>query len=354
MQTNHKLPYVNLGRSGLKVSRLSYGNWWVGSEETEEEQEFTNKIIKTAFRAGINFFDTSEFYNLGRAERQMGKALKALGVPRSDYVVSTKIFWGRFPENTNDANNMGTSRKRLQEGLDRSLKNLQLDYVDVLFCHRYDDHTPTMEVIRAMKDLIAQGKAHYWATSSWPPVRVMEAILLCDIVGCPRPIAEQCQYSMLVRESIEKDYAEIFDDYNLGTTVWSPLASGILTGKYNNGIPKDSRFDKAPEFMWIYNFYLAGDKKDKLIPKLKKLGEIAKRLECTQAQLALAWVLASKDVSTMILGASKIEQLEENMKALEVLPKLTPKVLEEIEAFLDNRPDRGTEYRANRPFPARR
>ena len=354
MQTNPKMPYVNLGRSGIKVSRFSYGNWWVGSEESEEEQQFANKMIKTAFDAGVNFFDTAEVYNQGRAERQVGKALKALNVPRSDYVVATKIFWGKHPENTNTANNLGTSRKRLFEGVERSLKNLQLDYVDVLFAHRYDDETPTIEVVRAFKDLIAQGKTFYWGTSTWPAVRVMEAILLCKIEGCPKPIAEQCEYSMIVRDKVEKRYVEVFDDYGLGSTVWSPLASGILTGKYNDGIPKDSRFDKAPEFKWIYDSFLAGDKREKLVAKLRKLGEVAKKLECTQAQLALAWVLKSKDATTVIFGASRIEQFNENLKALDVLEKLTPEVLEEIETILDNRPDRGTEYRAGKPFPPRR
>ena len=353
MQPNPNLEYVNLGRSGLKVSNFSYGNW-VNSKENADAQAISNKLVKAAFEAGINYFDTAELYDYGKGERQMGIALKNLNVPRSDYVVSTKIFWGQFPDNTNAANNRGTSRKRLQEGLDRSLKNLQLDYVDVLFCHRYDDETPTIEVVRAIKDIIASGKAHYWGTSTWPAVRVMEAILLADIVGAPRPIAEQCEYSMLVRDTVEKEYVEAFDDYGLGTTIWSPLKSGILTGKYNDGIPKDSRFDKAKHYIGIYNAYLKGDKREKTVAKLNKLAEVAERLGCTQAQLALAWAGKSKDVTTVLLGATSLEQLEQNLGALAIIPKLTREILDEIETILDNRPDRGTEYRAGKAFAPRR
>lgn len=246
MEIKNKMEYVTLGRSGIKVSRLSYGNW-VNSEEDSEAQKTANELVKLAWDNGINFFDTAEAYSAGKGERQLGIALKALNVPRSDYVVTTKIFWGNHPDNTNAHNNVGTNRKRLIEGINRSLENLQLEYVDIVFCHRYDHETPTIEVVQTMKSIINSGKALYWGTSTWPAVRVMEAMLLCDIVGCPRPIAEQCQYSMLVRDTVEKEYATLFDDYGLGTTIWSPLASGILTGKYNEGIPKGSRFDTNPQ-----------------------------------------------------------------------------------------------------------
>ena len=354
MQKPHpSLKYVNLGRSGIKVSQFAYGNW-VNSLEDEAAQQLANKLVKAAWDGGINYFDTAELYDFGKGERQMGIALQALNVPRSDYVFSTKIFWGVFPDNTNTVNNMGTSRKRLQEGLDRSLKNLQLDYVDVLFCHRYDDETPTIEVVQAIKDIIASGKALYWGTSTWPGIRVMEAILLCDIIGCPRPIAEQCESSMLVRDKVEKEYVPVIDDDGIGTTTWSPLTSGILTGKYNDGIPEGSRLASDNDAKWVYQMYLEGDKKDKLIPKLRKLGEIAKRLGCTQAQLALAWVAKSEDVTTVLLGATKFSQIEQNLGALDVIPKLTREVLDEIEEILGNRPDRGFEWRADRDKPPRR
>ena len=354
MEPHPSLKYVNLGRSGLKVSQFAYGNY-VNSEEDGKAQQIANELVKAAFEKGINFFDTAEYYDYGKGERQMGIALKNLGVPRSDYVVSTKIFWGKFPDNTNDVNNVGTSRKRLIEGVDRSLKNLDLEYVDVLFCHRHDEDTPTIEVVRAMKDIINSGKALYWGTSTWPAVRVMEAILLADIVGAPRPIAEQCEYSMIVRDKIEKEYVVAFDDYGLGTTTWSPLCSGVLTGKYNDGIPADSRLGKNPKkSMWVFDLFLKGEKGEKLIPKLKKIGEVAKRLGCTQAQLALAWASLSKDVTTVLLGASRVSQIHQNLDALDVIPKLTPKVLEEIEGILDNRPDRGSSSKTYKPFPPRR
>ena len=265
------MEYVNLGKSGIKVSRLSYGNWTNG-EDNEEAQNKANTLVKLAFDSGINFFDTAEAYNRGQAERQLGIALKALGVPRSDYVVSTKIYGEKHPDNK--VNSVGCSRKRLYEGLVRSLKHLQLDYVDVVFCHRYDEGTPTIETVQAIKDLITTGKALYWATSTWPPVKIMEAIHLCDAIGCPRPIAEQCQYNMLVRDEVESNYTDCFDDYGMGTTIWSPLCTGILTGKYNAGIPKGSRFDKNPQYkvMFYDNYFGTEELKKQTVAKLNALG----------------------------------------------------------------------------------
>ena len=325
------MDYVNLGRSGLKVSRFSYGNW-INGEDDEEAQKTANALVKLAWDNGINYFDTAEVYNHGQAERQLGIALRALYVPRSDFVISTKIFGGKFPENTTTVNNVGTSRKRLTEGLNRSLKNLQFDYVDVVFCHRYDEGTPTIETVQAIKDIIASGKALYWATSTWPPVKLMEAIHLCDAIGCPRPIAEQCQYNMLVRYEIESNYTDFFDDYGLGTTVWSPLCTGILTGKYNNGIPEGSRFAKNARVKGkFYDLYFGTDElREKTVAKMNGLAAIADKLGCSQAQLALAWTLKTDDVTTAILGASKVSQLEENLASLQFVDKLTPEVLKEI------------------------
>lgn len=344
MEGNKLMEYVTLGKSGLKVSKMSYGNW-VNSNDEKEAQKIANKLVKSAWENGINYFDTAEAYDSGKGERQFGIAIKALGVPRSDYVVSTKIFWGRFSDNNNYVNNFGTSRKRLVEGLERSLKNLKLNYVDVVFCHRYDEDTPTIEVVHAMKAILDSGKALYWGTSTWPAIRVMEAILLCDIVGCPRPIAEQCQYSMLHRDPVEKDYIALFDDYDLGTTIWSPLASGILTGKYNNGIPEGSRFANNKNYIFIFNKYFGDEAKEITLKKLNGLKSVAEKIGCSMAQLALAWTLASKDVTTCILGASKVSQLEENMKALEFVDKITPEISEEIEDILNNRPTLDTDYR---------
>ena len=350
------MQYVNLGRSGLKVSRLSFGKGVIFLDDDEEAQKLANTLIKLAWDRGINYFDTAELYSFGKGERQTGIALKNLGVPRSDYVVSTKIFWGNFADNTNTVNNIGTSRKRIIEGLDRSLKNLQLDYVDIVFFHRYDIETPTIEVVQAMKDVIASGKALYWATSTWPAHRVMEAMLLCDIVGCPRPIAEQCQYNMLVRDEVEKDYIDLFDDYGLGTTIWSPLCSGILAGKYNNGVPEGSRFDLAKNWKPILHDQHLGTEelRKATVAKLNALAEIAKKIGCTQVQLSIAWTLKNDDVSTAIMGASSEKQLKENLDSFAFVDKLTPEILKEIEDVLDNRPSLGMDYRTFQPRPFRR
>ena len=350
-----EMKYVNLGRSGIKVSKVGYGNW-TNSEDEASAQKKANAMVKLAFDNGINYFDTAEVYDSGRAERQLGIALKALNVPRSDYVVSTKIFGGKFPENTTRLNNVGTSAKKLTEGINRSLKNLGLDYVDIVFCHRYDEGTPTIKTIKAIKEIIDSGKAFYWATSTWPPVKLMEAIHLCDALDCPRPIAEQCQYNMLVRDEIENNYTDFFDDYGLGTTIWSPLCSGILTGKYNDGIPKDSRFAKNPQYKsFFFDRYMGTEeKKSETVAKLKAIGKIAKRIGMSQVQLALIWVLKSEDVSTAILGASKPSQLEHNLEALKLQDKVTPEILEEIEVVLDNRPERRIDYRTWAPHRPRR
>lgn len=351
MEASQKMEYRTLGGSGIKVSRLSYGNW-VNCKDGAQEK--ANELVKKAWELGINYFDTAEGYDLGEGERQLGIALKNLNVPRSDYVVSTKIFFGKFAENTNGMNNWGTSRKRLTEGLNRSLKNLDMEYVDIVFCHRYDEETPTLEVVQAMKDIINSGKAFYWAVSTWPALRVMEAMLLCDMHGCPRPIAEQCEYSMLVRERVEQDYCILFDDYKLGTTIWSPLTSGILTGKYNEGIPEGSRFAVEKRWIYIYDKYFSEEKKEGTVKMLQELGKIAEELGCSQAQLALAWCLVSKDVTTMILGASRPAQLEENFACLDVLDKLTPEVLERIEGVLGNRPKPDMDYRNMKQMKNRR
>lgn len=350
---HQNMTYVNLGDSGLKVSRLGYGNF-VNSNTEEEAQALANKLVKIAWDSGINFFDTAEAYSQGKGEIQLGNALRSLGVPREDYVVTTKIFWGQFPTNSNSHNNLGTSRKRLIEGTKRSLKNLQMEYVDVLFCHNLDIFAPIKEIIFAMKDIISSGKALYWGTSSWPQERVMEAMLLCDQLNCPRPIVEQCQYNMFMRKHIEKNYIHLFDDYKLGTTIWSPLCSGILTGKYNTGIPKGSRFDLNPRYLMLYNMYMGEGKREATVAKLVALGELAERLGCTQPQLCLAWTLISKDVTLCLMGASKPEQLESNLGALDVVEKLTPEVLAEIEGILKNRPMIGLDPRGWVPYPPRR
>lgn len=355
MEAKNKMVYSMLGRTGLKISKLGYGNW-INCDEDSKSQELANNLVKIAFENGINFFDTAESYGKGQGERQLGVALKNLKVPRSDYVVSTKIFNGDYPENSNTFNNIGTSRKRIIEGLDRSLQNLQMEYVDVVFCHKWDPKCPMTEVVLAMKTVISQGKAHYWATSNYPPVRLMEAILTCDILGCPRPIAEQTQYNMLYRERVEKEFTLFTEDYGYGFTVWSPLAAGILTGKYNDGFPEGSRFslEKNEKFKFIFDMYLGDDVKEVTVEKLKKLQVIAERIGCSLPQLALAWNIVFGDVSTSIVGASKEEQLVENLGCLDVVDKLDEGVLGEIEGILGNRPERERDYKDGGVLPPRR
>lgn len=354
------MEYVNLGASGLKVSRFGYGNLINCSqdEDPKEVQERANSFVKFAFDNGINFFDTAEFYGFGQAERQMGEALRALKVPRTDYVLATKIFFGNHPQNINKVNVMGTSRKHLIEGVNRSLENLKHDYVDVLLCHRWDPETPVSEVCHAMKAIIESGKALYWGTSEWPGIRIMEAILICDKIGAPRPITEQSQYNLLEREKIEKEYVALFDDYNYGTTTWSPLAYGILTGKYNNGIPEGSRAtlknDHSDLVQMIFNRFLGEKTRDSTISKLKKLEEVAKSLDCSMPQLAVAWVIKNNDVSTCLLGASSTKQIEENLKALDISKKMNKDTEAKINEILENKPSQELNYRLRKPLPDRR
>jgi len=250
-----------------------------------------------------------------------------------------RFFFGNRSTTQNKQNQVGTSRKHIFEAMDRSLKLLDHSYVDVVFCHRYDHTTPIEEVCLAMKALIEQGKALYWATSEWPGIRLMEAIHIADKIKGPRPIADQCQYNMLVREKMEKEYLPLFDDYGFGTTIWSPLASGILTGKYNKGIPEGSRFATHPEYISIFKRYLGDDVKDETIKKLNELEGIAKEFGCSLSQLALAWTVANKDVSTCILGATSEEQLLHNLGAIPFVSKISGDVEERINKILGNAPE---------------
>eukprot|EP00455_Lapot_gusevi_P029848 TRINITY_DN319_c0_g2_i1.p1 TRINITY_DN319_c0_g2~~TRINITY_DN319_c0_g2_i1.p1 ORF type:complete len:344 (+),score=114.61 TRINITY_DN319_c0_g2_i1:58-1089(+) len=329
-----KMPYKFLGRSGLKVSVLSYGTWvTAGVQHRQVMEDQLVKIMERAYEAGINFFDNAETYANGEAEIVMGRALKRLGWRRSSYVVSTKLFWGG-----NGVNEVGLSRKHIVEGINASLERLQLDYVDVLFCHRPDPCTPLEETCRAMDYVINSGKAFYWGTSEWSAADIEAAMGICRELRLIAPICEQPQYSMLHRQRFEHEYAPLFKRYQLGTTIWSPLAMGVLTGKYNDGIPADSRFATAGmEFSW--QKALMGDKGAVLIEKLRQLGQVAVELECTPAQLALAWCLLNPNVTTVILGASKLSQLEDNLGAIKVLPRLTPEVVARIEQILDNKPE---------------
>jgi voltage-dependent potassium channel beta subunit len=323
-----KMTYRYLGNSGLRVSILSWGNW----VNVKYDDNITINTLKLAIQSGINYFDTAEVYGFGEGETSLGLALKEIGARREDLVISTKIFRAGYGENDHFL-----SRKHIIEGLNNSLKRLQLDYVDVVLAHRFDPITPMEEICRAFDRVINDGKAFYWGTSEWHPSQIMEAHLVCEKHNLIKPIVEQCQYNMLVRERIESEYVHLFKTIKLGTTVWSPLFSGILSGKYIEGIPEGTRLDKfAQVAVKHYNDYMAN--KEKTDKKLLELKVIAERFGCTLPILAIAWVIKNPDVTTCILGTSKVEQLQENLKALDVVKLITNEVEEEIEKILDNAP----------------
>lgn len=323
------MEYRHLGRSGLRVSALSYGAWVTFGDQFGEDTAY--ECMKTAYDAGVNFFDNAEAYAHGEAETIMGKVLQRAGWKRSDLVISTKIFWGgKGPNDT------GLSRKHIMEGMYAALERLDLDYVDLVFCHRPDLHTPLVETVRAMSDVVSSGMAFYWGTSEWSAESIRAAYEIAAREHLVPPTMEQPQYNMLQREKVEGEYRGLFADHGLGTTVWSPLASGILTGKYDDGIPADSRFghEKAS---WLQRT-LEGEAGRRKLDVSRQLQAVAADLGCTRSQLALAWVLKNPHVSTAITGASRPEQVVENMQALAVVPKLTDEVMARIEAILGNRP----------------
>ena len=333
------MEYRFLGRSGLKVSALSFGAWVTFGDQMDVE--FALKCMTEAYDRGCNFFDNAEVYAAGRAETIMGEAFRKAGWRREDLVVSTKIFWGGRPdpeggEIVYGVNDRGLSRKHIVEGTDAALKRLGMDYVDLIFCHRPDLDTPVEETVRAMNHIIQQGKALYWGTSEWSAERIRMAHDIARREHLIPPLMEQPQYNMFHRERVESEYAALYEEVGLGTTIWSPLASGILTGKYNDGIPAGSRMSLA-NYQWLRP-ELENEAGQAKVAKVKQLEPVARDLGCTLAQLAIAWCLTNEDVSTVITGASRPEQVVENFKALEVAEQLTPDVLESIETILDNRP----------------
>jgi voltage-dependent potassium channel beta subunit len=328
--------YRHLGQSGLQVSALSLGGWVTWGQQVGEDIAYDTMM--EAWKHGVNFFDTAEVYAEGRSEIAMGKAIKRAGWKRSDLVLSTKIFWGG--EGVNDK---GLSRKHLIEGLDASLARLQLDYVDLLFCHRPDKRTPIEETVRALTHVINQGKVFYWGTSEWSSQEIMEAHAVARREHLIPPLMEQPEYNMFARERFEKEYERLYSEVGLGTTIWSPLASGLLTGKYNNGLPEGTRAT-LPGYEWLREEF----EKPETVPKVEKVKQlvpIAQELDCTLAQLALAWCLKNPNVSTVITGASKVSQVAENMKALDVAPRLTAAVIDRVEKILNNKPELVGDFR---------
>jgi voltage-dependent potassium channel beta subunit len=323
------MEYRNLGGTGLKVSALSYGAWVTFGPQMNEE--IAADCMHRAYDAGVNFFDNAEAYAAGVAEEIMGAVLAKSGWDRSSYIVSTKIFWGG-----DGPNQRGLSRKHILEGADASLTRFGLDYVDLIFCHRHDLHTPVEETVWAMNHVIQQGKALYWGTSEWPAQRIFEAYHVARREHLIPPVMEQPQYHLFHRDRFEKEYLPLYKEIGLGTTIWSPLAGGLLTGKYNDGIPDDARAS-LEGFEWLRSRY-EGDKADRTIAKIRRLVPVAEDLGCTLAQLAIAWCLSNPNVSTVITGASRPDQVSENMKAMDVVEKLTPEVLERIEAIVETEP----------------
>ena len=330
------MEYRRLGSSGLQVSALSFGAWVTFADQIDEDVAY--ECLKAAREAGVNFFDNAEAYSHGRAETMMGNVIKRAGWRRSDLVVSTKIFWGG-----SGPNDQGLSRKHIIEGTEASLLRLQMDYVDLLFCHRPDLYTPVEETVWAMSRLVNQGKALYWGTSEWSAEQIRRAYAVARREHLIPPTMEQPQYNMFCRDRVEREYAPLYREIGLGTTVWSPLASGLLTGKYNDGVPEGSRL-ALQDYRWLRDQVLSEEGPGR-IEKVRRLLPIAEGLGCSMAQLALAWCLRNPEVSTVITGASRPEQVVENMKALEVADRLTAEVMESIETVLDNKPGPDTDWR---------
>lgn len=323
------MEYRRLGKSGLQVSTLSFGSWLTFGKQIDDK--LADTLLSTAYDAGVNFFDNAEIYAAGKSETVMGNILKKKTWARSSYCVSSKVFFGyedKLP------NQVGLSRKHVIEGCNAALKRLQVDYIDLFFCHRPDKNTPIEETVLAMNTLIQQGKILYWGTSEWANDEIMAAIAVAKDYKLIGPTMEQPQYNMFERTKLEKDYLLLFRDYGLGTTIWSPLASGLLTGKYNDADPKDTRLH-IEGMDWLKERTLGDQSR---IEKTKKLDALAKELGTTLPKMSIAWTVKNPNVSTTILGASKVEQLKETLTSLEVLPLLTNEVMVKIETILNNKP----------------
>jgi voltage-dependent potassium channel beta subunit len=325
------MEYRRLGRSGLKLSALSYGSWVSFSFQLDDSA--AEACMKAAYDAGVNFFDNAEIYAEGESEKMMGRILRKQGWGRDTYCVSSKAYWGGdLPTQR------GLSRKHLHDACHTALRRLQVDYLDLYFCHRPDLETPIEETVRAMHDLVQQGKVLYWGTSEWSGQQIQEAYGLARQHGLTPPTMEQPQYSMLVRDRVERDYHPLYQEIGLGTTIWSPLASGILTGKYNRGVPNGSRMS-LPDYAWLKEQIFDSEEGQANIRKAQELERVARELGISMAQMAIAWCLKNRNVSTVILGASNVGQLTENLASLEKTELLTDSVMDKIEAVLGNRPE---------------
>ena len=329
------MEYRNLGRAGIKVSALSFGSWVTFGKQVDID--LAAQEMKSALDHGVNFFDNAEAYEAGQSEIVMGKAIKKLGLARKDYVLSTKIFWGG--EGPND---LGLSRKHIVEGTRAALNRMEVEYVDLVFCHRPDIQTPIEETVRAMSHVVDRGWALYWGTSEWSAEQLRHAYEIAYRYGLTPPSMEQPEYNLFHRARVEVEYAPLYRDYGLGTTVWSPLASGVLTGKYGRGI-KEGRLT-LPGYEWLRARFESEEGR-RQIETVERLRPVAKRLGVTLAQLSLAWTLKNDRVSTVITGASKPQQVKENMQAIELYRQLDDQIMAEIDEIFGNKPEQPSTFR---------
>lgn len=325
------MEYKNLGRSGLKLSRLSFGSWLTFGKQIGED--VATELMSIAYDHGVNFFDNAEIYARGKSEEMMGKIFKKQGWRRDSYIVSSKVFFGLGGDDLRPTQK-GLNRKHVIEACEQAIKRFQIDYLDLYFCHRPDKETPIEETVWTMHNLIQQGKILYWGTSEWSAQEIMEAHMVAKSHNLIGPTMEQPQYNMLVRQKVEAEYLRIYKSVGLGTTIWSPLASGVLTGKYNEGTPEDTRL-MMEGLEWLKDRNLVKEN----LEKVRNLSNLAKEIGLSMPLLAIAWCLKNPNVSSVILGASKKEQLQENLKALEAKENLTPEIMTRIETILKNKPE---------------
>ncbi|MBN8672398.1 MAG: aldo/keto reductase [Chitinophagales bacterium] len=325
------MEYRIMGKTGLQLSVLSYGSWVTFAKQIDDG--ISDRLMGIAYDNGINFFDNAEVYSRGESEKMMGRVLKAKNWDRTSYTVSSKAFFGWRGE-ANKPNQTGLSRKHLTEACHEALGRLQVDYLDLFYCHRPDKKTPIEEVVRTMNTLIEQGKILYWGTSEWSAAEIMEAHMIARELRLIGPQVEQPEYNLFKRQKMEVDYYTIFKNVGMGTTIWSPLASGLLTGKYNDGVPEGSRL-ALEGFEWLKDRTLSDEK----IGRVRNLGNLAKELGTSLATLSIAWCIKNNNVTTAILGATKEEQLLENLKALDVLPLLTDDVMTKIDEIMGTKPE---------------
>lgn len=324
------MEYRRLGKTGLQLSVLSYGSWVTFAKQIDDS--VSDRLMSIAYEHGINFFDNAEVYSRGESEKMMGRVLKSKSWDRSSYTVSSKVFFG-WRGDDNKPNQHGLSRKHIMEGCHEALDRFRMEYLDLFFCHRPDKNTPVEEVVRTMNTLIQQGKILYWGTSEWSAAEIMEAHMIAKELRLEGPAMEQPQYNLFERQKMEVDYYTIFKNVGMGTTIWSPLASGLLTGKYNNGVPADSRL-ALEGFEWLKDRTLSEER----LGRVAELETVARELGTSLATLAIAWCISNPNVTTAILGATKENQLTENLKALEIYPKITPEIAQRIDDIMKTKP----------------